>query len=381
MTASIAPRRAREIVEAIWRAGVARVEGYGAVKTALAARDFAPTHIAAVGKAATSMALAALDRHGDLPALIVTKYGHGDDRLDGFENSQIIEAAHPIPDENSLAGGAALLDFFENSGKDARLLFLVSGGASALAEALAGDRSLDELRRVNQAMLGEGIDIHQINEQRLSLSRIKGGRLLSRFAGKALRVLAISDVEGDALGVIGSGIGAIDDVRKKIDAAAEIIASNRLAREAAETEASRLWLPVAANEESLYGKVDEIAARIAAALKAGPPGVYIYGGEPVIELPDKPGLGGRNQALALTLAREIAGADELAVLVAGTDGTDGPTEAAGGYVTGRDWRRVDGGESALIAADSGTWLKRAGGCFTTGPTGTNVMDLVIALKR
>ena len=116
-------------------------------------------------------------------------------------------------------------------------------------------------------------------------------------------------------------------------------------------------------------------------MKAGAPGLYIFGGEPTVVLPVEPGEGGRNQALAVAFAREIADSGDIFALAAGTDGSDGPTDSAGGYVTARDWDRVKGGASALAAADSGSWLRKSGGLFVTGPTGTNVMDLMLVLKR
>jgi len=112
----------------------------------------------------------------------------------------------------------------------------------------------------------------------------------------------------------------------------------------------------------------------------GEPGVYVLGGEPTIVLPPDPGEGGRNQALAAEIAKRISGIDGLSVLVAGTDGTDGPTDAAGGLVDGSSWKAAQGGEDALARADSGAWLEAAGCRFVTGPTGTNVMDLLVAIK-
>ena len=109
-----------------------------------------------------------------------------------------------------------------------------------------------------------------------------------------------------------------------------------------------------------------------------PTGTLILGGEPTIVLPANPGQGGRNQALALELAREIAGVDGLTVVVGGTDGTDGPTQAAGGIVDGSTW--ADGGQAALDAADSGSFLARRDALLITGPTGTNVMDVLVAVK-
>jgi hydroxypyruvate reductase len=176
--------------------------------------------------------------------------------------------------------------------------------------------------------------------------------------------------------VIGSGIGAAPATRG-FAYEGRIVASNAIARAAAAAEARRLGLTVLSSEETLYCDVAEAAGRIAGALD-GTPGLRIWGGEPVTVLPPDPGRGGRNQALALSVAKRIAGRGGLSVLVAGTDGSDGPTNAAGGLVDGATWG--PGGAEALIAADSGTYLDARGALFVTGPTGTNVMDLALALQ-
>ncbi len=373
----------RALLEQIWWAGVNRVSGYQCVKTALAAQpDFSPTHVAAVGKAASSMMRAALDTCGkDLPSLMVTKYEHGEPELAAYPNLSVIEAAHPVPDENSLKGGEALLDFVSALPKDAALLLLVSGGASALAEALPPDMSLDDLQAMNRNMLAEGLDIHAINKKRKEISLIKAGKLLGRFRGKQARVFAISDVEGDSIEVIGSGIGQMPTVLLCEDIETHIIASNAIAREACEQAALEADLEINVNSESMYGDVSDVAAACADTVLQGAPGVYIFGGEPTIVLPDNPGEGGRNQALALAMAREISGAEGIAVLVAGTDGSDGPTGSAGGFVTGESWGATSGGDAAFAEANAGQWLRRSGGLFVTGPTGTNVMDVMVVLKR
>ena len=190
----------RKVLDQIWWAGVNRVKGYQCVLDALGQhKDLAPTHIAAVGKAASSMMRAALDQCGkDLPALMVTKYDHSDKGLDLYANLTVIESAHPVPDENSLKGGEALLDFVSKAPGDAVLLLLVSGGASALAESLPQDMSLADLQALNQQMLPDGLDIHAINSRRKEISHIKTGKLLARFGGQSARVFAISDVEGDS---------------------------------------------------------------------------------------------------------------------------------------------------------------------------------------
>lgn len=366
----------RETVLAIWRAGVDAVGGYAAVSAALnqGAHDTVPDRILAVGKAAGEMARAALDRYGGLPALVVTKDGHGTNLPAEVD---LIEASHPVPDDRSLRAGQALRRTVAAMAPGTTLLLLVSGGASSLAEDLTEGHDLGDLERLNTALLSQGLDIAAMNAQRRKISRIKGGGLLDGFRGAQVRVLAISDVPGDDLNVIGSGIGAAP-VGHDFVFRADIVASNSVARAASEKAARDLGIPIIGNAETLHDDLPALASRIGRQLRSMTPGVLILGGEPTVVLPPDPGRGGRNQALALALAKEISGLDHLVVAVGGTDGTDGPTDAAGGIIDGSIWR--DGAAQALIAADSGTYLAAQGALLVTGPTGTNVMDLLIALR-
>lgn len=381
----------REIATKIWWAGTHAVIGDACVRRALTKYPITKPHkIIAVGKAAVPMAAAALEHFGaDVPALAFTKYGHDDWPGTGagepLHALQIHQSGHPIVDANSLASGELLNSTIAEMGADQSLLLLVSGGASSIVEVPIAGCDLEELREKNAALLASGLDIHAINAQRKQLSRIKGGKLLSGFPGSRVGVLAISDVSGDDIGVIGSGLGDCAD-QLNFQYEARIIASNALARAAAAECARGLGFDIVAEAEAMHGDIDEVAKRLGQAIRAQNPGVAIYGGEPTVKLPQNPGQGGRNQALALALAREIEGRDDLCVLVAGTDGTDGPTEAAGGIVDGGSWLAKAGGAKAggakaLERADSGTWLQASGERFVTGPTGTNVMDLLIVVRR
>jgi len=358
---------------ALWRAGVAAVDGYAATEAALA-DSAAPDRTLAVGKAAGAMARAALARFPGVPTLVVTKDGHGDGLPEGVK---VVEAAHPVPDARSLAAGRALRDAVAAMAPGSELLLLVSGGASALAEDPVGDKTLEDLAALNRRLLAEGLDIVAMNAERRKLSRIKGGGLLSNFRGARARVLAISDVPGDDLGVIGSGIGAAPPA-PVFDYSAEIVASNAIARAAAAEAARARGIAVLAEAEALHDDLAALARHWGPRIRAMERGAIILGGEPTIVLPKTPGRGGRNQALALALAREIAGAAGIVVVVGGTDGTDGPTEAAGGIVDGATWG--PGARDALDRADSGSYLAARDSLLTTGPTGTNVMDLLIALR-
>lgn len=365
----------RDDVLAIWQAGVAAVGGYCATQTALRDQSqVTPDQIIAVGKAAGAMMRAALDHYGAVPALVVTKDGHGE----GLPpHVRLIEAAHPVPDERSLAGGRAIRQTVAAMAPGSALLLLVSGGASSLAEDLVAGKTLEDLQALNRHLLAAGLDITAMNVERRKVSRLKGGGLLGHFGGAKLRVLAISDVPGDDLAIIGSGIGSAPGA-VDFDFRAQIVASNRIAREAAATKAQGMGWDVLANTEALHDDLEVLARTLGPRIKAMGKGVMIFGGEPTVVLPSNPGRGGRNQALALALAREIAGAGGLSIIVGGTDGSDGPTDAAGAIVDGSTWG--PGAAEALKAADSGTYLEARAALLSTGPTGTNVMDLLVALR-
>lgn len=368
--------QAQDWVKDIWWHGVKSVQGGQAVETALRKYQVArPDQIIAVGKAASAMLAGAQETFGpDIPSLVVTKYDH---TLALPGPVRVIEAAHPVPDENTLAAGVEVLKTVQQLPENAHLLMLVSGGASSLVEFPEPGLTLQALQSENARLLAEGLDIHTMNVRRKEMSRIKGGKLLENFEGELVTTLAISDVQGDSLSVVGSGIGqAPKNYRFSFDP--YIVASNEIARAACAKHASKLRLNVVTNLETLYADVYELAAEIGPLLRDAPPGVHIWGGEPTIVLPPDPGQGGRNQALALALAEQISGVFGLDILVAGTDGTDGPTDAAGALVTGATW--TEEAKRYQRLADSGHFLEECEALFKSGPTSTNVMDLLIALK-
>jgi len=372
------PDSRKSTLNILWQSAIDAVSGYQAVANALQADSaFRPDQIIAVGKAASGMCLGALDNLPPCDALVVTKYGHADDQLQERERVTILESAHPIPDQKSLAAGHALLERTFTMSPDSRLLLLVSGGASALAEALPTSMTLDVLQETTDEMIANGSTIGEINAWRKQHSLIKDGKLVEAFKGAEVRVYAISDVEGDGIDTIGSGLG--DCHRATVLARSSVIASNQIARQQVEQAALVQGLVVKVNEETLYGNVFELAAAIGETLRNAEPGLYVWGGEPTVVLPAEPGTGGRNQSLALALAEHIAGLDHISLLVAGTDGTDGPTAAAGGIVDGSTWSDPEAARSALQRADAGTYLQQHDALFVTGPTNTNVMDLAIAI--
>jgi glycerate 2-kinase len=369
----------KQALKTIWDAAIAAVSGEQAVENAIAAdTPYRPDLIIAVGKAAVGMCrgvLNCLDRSCD--AIVVTKHEHADEDIRSRQGVTVIESGHPIPDQQSLQAGSILLDKVSNMPRDSRLLVLVSGGASALAEALPEGMSLSDLQTIADEMISTGKTIGEINARRKETSLIKDGKLLQQFRGAEIRVYAISDVEGDSISTIGSGIG--DCHRAGAQANSSIIASNQIARDRAVETAVFLGFEVRLNEESLYHDVFDLAETIGPQLRDATPGVYIRGGEPIVMLPPNPGRGGRNQSLALALSEYLSGTNNISLLVAGTDGSDGPTSAAGGLVDGNTFNDTEAAHLALKNADAGSYLELHDSLFVTGPTNTNVMDLAIAI--
>ena len=368
----------KTVLMKLWEAAIEAVSGYQAVANALKADSaFRPDQVIAVGKAASGMCLGALDNLPACDALVVTKYDHADAQLQERERVTILESAHPIPDQKSLDAGHVLLERTFTMLPDSRLLLLVSGGASALAEAMPAGMTLDDLQAKTDEMIANGKTIGEINAWRKQNSLIKDGKLIEAFKGAEVRVYAISDVEGDSIDTIGSGLG--DCHRASVLTSSRVIASNQIAREQVVKSALEQGLEVKVNEETLYGDLFQLGAVIGDTLRNAEPGVYLWGGEPTVVLPENPGRGGRNQSLALAVAEHLSGLEHISLLVAGTDGSDGPTTAAGGIVDGSSWSDPGAARVALQQADAGSYLEQHDALFVTGPTNTNVMDLVIAI--
>jgi hydroxypyruvate reductase len=398
----------RALLLDVFQAALARVEGHAAVVSALAGGHPERAAVLAIGKAADAMARGALEVLGDglVAGFVVTKYGHGDPAFWAGHNIAFLESAHPVPDGNSLAAGAAVVDFVRGLPEDLPLLCLISGGASALVEQPRPGIDLALLQRANAWLLASGLDIHPVNRVRQGLSQLKGGGLLALLGGRAVTGLYISDVAGDDPAVIGSGLlgpapevplpgglpGWLTAALQPIGSVVEqgrverrVIASLDHALDAAVAAGQGLGAVVTRGTEPLAGDAEACARRLVDEVLAGPPGLYVWGGETTVTLPANPGRGGRNQQLALAAAVAMAGHDGLTLLAAGTDGTDGPTEDAGGLVDGGTVARAEmaGLDAAecLRHADAGRLLAATGDLVNTGPTGTNVTDLVLAYKR
>jgi hydroxypyruvate reductase len=397
----------REQLLDIYAAALRRVDGNAAVQQALAGRAFGPCAAVAVGKAGAAMMGGAVARlQSDLRrGLVITKRGHGDPGQWRHHPVDLVESSHPVPDASSLAAGERLLGFLRDLPPDLPLLVLVSGGASALVEVPRQGVTLADLQRANAWLLASGLPIGEMNKVRKALSRIKGGGLLHYLGDRPVLGLLISDVPNDEPAVIGSGLlvpappgelpplpdwlaaltrGAGDEPPPPEPPELRLVATLGDALAAAAAAGEAAGLAVHRHPEFLEGEAAGRGRALAAQLLEAPPGLHLWGGETTVTLPARPGRGGRNQHLALAAAQLLEGRADILLLAAGTDGSDGPTEDAGGLVDGGTWQRaLDEGldpQQALQRADAGSVLAATGDLVHTGPTGTNVMDLVLALK-
>jgi glycerate 2-kinase len=375
----------RELLLALLRSGLERVDGRRCVARALqGGLGPAPVWVAAVGKAAPAMTLGAYEALGPAirHSLVITRDAEALQELTAHTQAEVWLGSHPLPDERSLAAGARLLEWVDGLPPDAMPLFLISGGASSLVEVPEEGATLEDFLALTRLSFTSGMPIGELNARRAALSRIKGGRLAAQLHGRAARALFVSDVPHDDPRVIGSGLmgpaAAGDNVAR------EVVASVDHAVAAIAGAAGRFGLSVQAPRGRFEGPAARLAARFAHELRLSGAQLCVWGGESTVELPAHPGRGGRNQHLALAAARLIAGQGDLLLLAAGTDGSDGVTEDAGALVDGETCARLALAEldadRCLREADSGRALAASGDLLHTGPTGTNVGDVVIGLK-
>ena len=437
-------RQLRRDAEAIFRAGLKAADAQGAVARQIR-RDgrnlvvggepysldaVGRIRVVGMGKASAAMAGPLEEALGDRldSGLLIVKYGHALP----LRRILVLEAGHPVPDERGAQGAEALLRLLDG-GKPGDLVFcLISGGGSALSPAPTPGITLKEKQEITQLLLSSGATIHELNTLRKHLSRIKGGRLAQRASPAAVVSLILSDVVGDDLDTIASGPTVPDggtfrdcleilDRRRLRDSAPPavltllesgaqghipetpkagdpglarvrnlIVGSNRMALEAAGKKARELGYGTVFPSSLEEGESREVArAHVARAreIKAGGGGVsrpacILTGGEATVTVRGG-GKGGRNQEFALAAALELAGMEGVVALSGGTDGTDGPTDAAGAVADGTSVAR---GRSAGMDArsfldenDSYHFFLPLGDLLTTGPTYTNVMDLRVVL--
>ena len=405
----------RSDADGIIKESLAAVLPDAAVAKALAGHTFAAGRIVlvAVGKAAWQMARAAADVLGERidTGVVITKYDHV---MGEIPRVSCMEAGHPVPDENSYAATRAALRLTEDLTAGDTVLFLLSGGGSALFEQPLIPAA--ELAELTHALLASGADIVEINTLRKRMSAVKGGRFAEHCAPAHVFSIVLSDILGDPLDMIASGpahpdastaedahrIAAKYHLRLSAEAktlldqplptalpnvTTQITGSVReLCTAAARAAEQRGYTPVLLTDQ-LNAEARE-AGRFLAAIARTHAGdgscAYIAGGETVVQLKGK-GRGGRNQEVALAAADGIAGLDNVAVFSVGSDGTDGPTDAAGGYVDGGTQaalaRAGRSAAAALAENDAYPALNAVGGLIMTGPTGTNVNDVAVLLIR
>ncbi|WP_420004438.1 glycerate kinase type-2 family protein [Arenibacterium sp. LLYu02] len=370
--------------------------------------------VIAVGKAAVPMMRATLAALPEAPAaaLVVT---NPENRAD-LPGAEVIAGAHPVPDQSSAGAGARVLDLLSGLKAEDEVLMLISGGGSALMVAPAEGLTLADKATVNGVLLASGLEINRMNLIRQSLSRLKGGGLLRAAAPARVTALILSDVIGDDLRAIASGptvapLGSREEARALLqseglwdklpetvrnhldtpdapqatpEAQNILIGSNRFSLEAMQARAEEMGWEVAALIDDLTGDVAEAADRvidIAAKAPKDRPVALLFGGETTVRLTGS-GRGGRNQELALRIAKRASELDgDWVFLSGGTDGRDGPTDAAGGLVTPDTWDSILNAEALLANNDSYAALKAADALVTVGGTGTNVADVQILLKR
>jgi hydroxypyruvate reductase len=377
---------ARLILLELLDAALRAVDGRARVAQELRALRPTPCALFAIGKAASAMTRGALEplRGHVASALVITKDGHVDPELRRDARVTVLEAAHPVPDVRSLAAGAAFEQALLHLAADVFPIFLISGGSSSLVEALHGGHTLEELRELNGLGLAAGWDIAQLNARRARLSRLKGGGVARLLGARRALALFISDVPGDDVDVIGSGLlghhqGESDNIERRV------VANLEQAVEAAVEAGAARGLTLETGTRRFDGDVAQVAEGFLDALRATAADGVVWGGESTVRLPARPGRGGRNSHLALALARSMRRAEPLVVLAAGTDGTDGPTDDAGAIVDAGTIERAELGgcdvERAFAEFDSGTALEASGDLVHTGPTGTNVGDVLIGLKQ
>ena len=385
-----------------------------AVRRALSDHTFAPGRVVlvAAGKAAWQMAACAADLLGGRidAGVVVTKYNHSKGPIANF---QIFEAGHPVPDENSFRGTQAAIDLISGLTAQDTVLFLLSGGGSALFEKPL--ISPEELTDLTGQLLGSGADIVEMNTLRKRVSAVKGGRFARLCAPAHVFSIVLSDILGDPLDMIASGPACPDsstceqaraiaekyalqlspailslleqETPKHLDNVTTRITGSvgQLCASAAETCRTLGYEPAILTdrldcEARHAGRFLGAIARTHAG--TGRKLAFIAGGETVVRLTGK-GLGGRNQELALSAAELLDGLDNVLVFSLGSDGTDGPTDAAGGMVDGTTRAALAAQDLSIhdVLADNDAYhaLKAVDGLIFTGPTGTNVNDVSVLL--
>lgn len=406
----------REDADRIVRESIRRVLPDEAVSRALAGKDFGNgrVYVVAAGKAAWQMANTAAEILGDRmeAGVAVTKYDHVKGDIPGMK---CFEAGHPVPDANSFAGTQAALELVENLREEDTVLFLLSGGGSALFEKPLIPE--EELADITKQLLACGADIVEINTIRKRISAVKGGKFAKLCEPARVFGIVLSDILGDPLDMIASGPAYPDSTTcaqaaaiaekyqlKLSEEARELLGQEtpktlrnvetvitgsvrNLCRAAADACRELGYEPVVLTDQ-LSCEAREAGAFLAAIAKSHQESekslAFLAGGETVVHLTGT-GMGGRNQELALAAAQGIAGLSDTAVFSVGSDGTDGPTDAAGGYCDGttKEALQKQGIDIYQVLRQNDAYhaLEKSGGLIITGATGTNVNDVAVVLIK
>ena len=401
----------RRDAETVVRHAIAAVLPDRAVERALAGMAFpGRVYVVAAGKAAWQMSRAAVDcLKMPVTGVCVTKYGHVMGPIDGIE---CIEAGHPVPDENSFRGTERVLELTKDLTETDTVLFLLSGGGSALFEKplISGG----ELQDITNQLLASGADIVRINTIRKRLSAVKGGKFAQWCAPARIEAVVLSDILGDPLDMIASGPAAADsstcaeaqaiakeyglnlseqameclrtETPKSLNnVRTQVIGSVRQLCAAAGEKCRELGYETVFLTDLLSCEAREAGAFLSAIARShagnGKKLAFLAGGETVVHLTGR-GLGGRNQEIALGAAQGLDGL-KACVISGGSDGTDGPTDAAGGYADGDTLTELEGKglnpAAVLRENDAYHALKAVHNLIITGPTGTNVNDVTVVL--
>ena len=411
----------RQDAELIMKEAIAKVLPDEAVRKTLTGEEFASylktsgkIYVVSVGKAAWKMAQAAESVLGDRleRGIVLTKYQHVEGEI---PRVLCLEAGHPIPDTNSFVGTRKILDMTSGLHSEDVVLFLLSGGGSALFEDPLVQP--EELEDITRQLLACGADIKEINTIRKRLSRVKGGRFAQHCDPAKVFSVALSDVLGDPLDMIASGPASPDqstskealeivkkyqlqispnvmellekETPRELKNVSSVICGNvRALCNSAKETCEKLGYKVIVLTDQLSCEAREAGSFLAAIAKTYSTVeeklAFIAGGETVVHLKGY-GKGGRNQELALSAAIGLEGLDNTAIFSIGSDGTDGPTDAAGGYVDGFTKAHLteQGIDIYQELENNNAYeaLTRSGGLVITGPTGTNVNDLTVLLIR
>lgn len=400
---------ARQIIEQ----AIVAVQPDEAVRRALEGQTFfGRVVLVAAGKAAWQMAFAAYQCLGTRieAGVVVTKYNHVQGPIANFT---CYEAGHPVPDENSFQATQAAIDLVQGLTKDDTVIFLLSGGGSALFE--KPQISREELQNITDQLLASGADIVEMNKIRKRLSEVKGGRFAQLCAPAQVYSVVLSDILGDPLDMIASGptwpdastceeavlvaekyhLNLSDHAKallhqetpKELDNShAVITGSVRQLCAAAADICQQLGYEPLILTDRLCCQAKEAGSFMASIAcsyaNSGKKRAFIAGGETVVQLTGK-GKGGRNQELALAAAAGIEGLENVLIFSVGSDGTDGPTDAAGGMVDGFTAKRLKEQQvmihQVLQNNDAYHALQMVDGLILTGPTGTNVNDVTVVL--